>query len=81
MAEGYSTSEWKGLPNHDCDSCEFSTLDEAEMKRHVRFHKPRVERQKEGVTVATERNEAAAAKATSEETPKPTRATREEGTR
>lgn len=38
--KGYKTSKWHDKPNYECegDGCNFSTLDEEEMKEHVRYH-------------------------------------------
>ena len=38
-AKGYETNKWAGKSNYECKTCEFSTLNEEEMKKHVQFHK------------------------------------------
>lgn len=40
MAEkkGYTTTKWNKLPNYECNDCPYATLDEDNMKDHVRLH-------------------------------------------
>lgn len=36
--QGYTTTKWSGKSNYECDSCQFATLNEADIKEHVKFH-------------------------------------------
>ena len=36
--KGYKTTKWKGLDNYECCSCKYATLDEDQIKMHVRAH-------------------------------------------
>lgn len=35
MSKGYKTGVWSGIPNYECEECDFSNPDEARVKKHV----------------------------------------------
>lgn len=34
--KGYTTGKWQGAELHQCDACQFNTLDQSTIERHVR---------------------------------------------
>lgn len=41
MSKGYRTGVWSGIPNYECEKCDFSNPDEALVRKHV-FNRHRV---------------------------------------
>ena len=39
MSAGYTTGQWSGIDNHQCDQCAYASTDVDEIVRHVMAHR------------------------------------------
>lgn len=43
IKEPYTVTQWHGLPNYNCNQCQFSTINQSEMLKHLEIHQPKTE--------------------------------------